>query len=481
MIPKPATETTGLKSVPWVCLGFFLAYLLIHLTLQHDELERQQEMADWYQQSGLFELEWENYISWLRISGQISKAESLAKARADGDRVTVFRAMAFDPAFEAENQLRGDQYWDYQQMTTWREMRDTFRQRASDLPVVKAGLNPSAPRPSTYLTWHFLHENLWILLVALLVAAPFAWPVENELGPKKTDVLWTVTGVVSGLIYVAFLSSEYRPLTGSTPMAAGLIGMYLGLFGLRKLDFLWFDPRQRKVRTIALPAAVLAPLFFILPVYETLAGGSAAHVWVAQIGALLAGAGLVHLARQADVRGAEQQVDEADDSERLLRQKLTSAWASMSAMAFRDAEQQFEAAMQMDPRQFLPLTGLYHIRKLKPESEAFQQTARQLLEADISDAGELRQQFNIYRDYVKRTEGEEQIPLEIRVRLIANFSKLGEHKEADRLASLIEKKGERHPMLSKSLTLLAQALANSNQARSNHLKMLAIRLAEEAA
>ena len=82
---------------------------------------------------------------------------------------------------------------------------------------------------------------------------------------------------------------------------------------------------------------------------------------------------------------------------------------------------------------------------------------------------------------MKRIESEQQIPLETRVRLIGNFSKLGETKEADRLAMLIEKQGERHPMLGKALSLLAQALASSNQARSNHLRMLAVRLAEEAA
>src|SRR5690606_15081748 len=122
MIPKPATEKTGLDAIPWVCLAFFLAYLLIHLPLPRDGLQRQAEMADWYQQSGLFELEWENYISWLRISGQISKADELSAARSAGDRLTVFRAMAFDPAFERENQLRGDQYWDYQQMQKWQSM-----------------------------------------------------------------------------------------------------------------------------------------------------------------------------------------------------------------------------------------------------------------------------------------------------------------------------------------------------------------------
>ena len=481
MIPKPATETTGLKSAPWVGLAIFLFYLLVHLTLQGDELERQQEMADWYQQSGLFELEWENYISWLRISGQISKAESLSKARADGDRVTVFRAMAFDPAFEAENQLRGDQYWDYQQMATWREMRDTFGERAGALPGVKAGLNPSAPRPSTYLTWHFLHENLWIWLVALLVALPFLWPVEAELGHGKIAAIWIVSGVVSGLVYVAFLSHRYEPLTGSTPLTAAVIGMYLGLFARRKLDFIWFDPRQKKLRTTTLPAIVLAPLFLLLPIYETLAGGSAPHVWLAQLAGLLSGAGLVHLARRAEVSGAEHQADESDEAERQLRQQLGSAWSSMSAMAFRDAEQQFEAALKLDPDQFLPLTGLYQIRKLKPDTEIFHETARRVLGANISDPGYLRQQATIYRDYCKRIGDENMIPLEARVRMVGNLSKLGETKEADKLASQIEKQGERHPLLARSLVLLSQAMQNTNQGRSNHLRMLAARLSDESA
>jgi membrane associated rhomboid family serine protease len=480
MIPKPATEKTGLRSAPWVGLAIFLIYLLVHLTLQSDELERQQEMADWYQQSGLFELEWENYISWLRISGQVRKAEALEKARAQGDRITVFRAMAFDPAFERENQLRGDQYWDYQQMAKWRDMRDTFRERAGALPGVKAGLNPSAPRPSTYLTWHFLHENLWIWLVALLVSLPFLWPVEAELGHRKIAVIWIVSGVISGLIYVAFLSHRYEPLTGSTPLAAAVIGMYLGLFALRKLDFIWFDPRQKTFRTTALPAVVLAPLFLILPLYETLAGGSAPHVWLAQLGGLLAGASLVHLARRAEVSGAEQHADEADEAERQLRQQLGSAWASMSAMAFRDAEQQFEAALKLDPDQFLPLTGLYQIRKLKPDTEIFHATARRVLSANISDPGYLRQQATIYRDYCKRISEENMIPLEARVRMVGNLSKLGETKEADKLASQIEKQGERHPLLARSLVLLSQAMQNTNQGRSNHLRMLAARLTEDA-
>jgi hypothetical protein len=201
---------------------------------------------------------------------------------------------------------------------------------------------------------------------------------------------------------------------------------------------------------------------------------------LAQLAGLISGAGLVHLARGAEVSGAEQQAEETDDAERQLRQQLTSAWASMSAMAFQDAERQFETALQLDPSQFLPLTGLYQLRKLKPDAEIFHETARRVLSADISDEGLLKQQLTIYRDYCKRIADTNELALDIRVKMIAHLSRIGESKEADKLASDIEKQGERHPLLARSLVLLSQALQNTNQGRSNHLRMLAARLTEEA-
>ena len=168
MLPKPDTEQHGWRTLPWACLAFFLAYLTIFLVYQRDESQKQLELAQWYQQSGLFELEWENYISWLRISGQVAKAEELEAAKQDKDTLTVFRAMAFDPSFERENRLRGDQYWNVDQRIAWENTREQFRQRADSLPSVRFGLNPQAPRPSTYLTWHFLHDSWVQWLVALL-------------------------------------------------------------------------------------------------------------------------------------------------------------------------------------------------------------------------------------------------------------------------------------------------------------------------
>ena len=479
MLPMPERNeeaATGIKTLPWVSLAVFALYLLIFLTYQNGEQKKQLELANWYQQSGLFQLEWENYISWLRISGDVAKAERLEKARADKDTLTVFQAMAFDPSFERENRLRGDQYWDVDQRMRWEETRKEFRKRAYELPSVRFGLNPQAPRPSTYLTFHFLHESIWHWLIGLLVLLPFAWATEGSIGARRMPLMWLGSGVIAGLAYIALVPSGYQPLIGATPVVSAAIGMYLGLFAIKKINFLYFHPKQKAWKTIALPAAIMAPIWFALPVYEYLGGSPAANVWVAQVAGLLAGAALIQLARQADVAGVEmeQSQEEEDSGERQLRQNLTSGWASMSAMSFTEAEEAFNKVIAVYPGHFNALTGLYHIHKLKPEDEKFNKTALALLKAHADGEGELRQQLTLYRDYLRRVGADVELPVEVNIQVMMCFTQLGDLREAEQVATRIMDSRAKHPLLPKALANLSKAFANfQNGGKAGHFAALA--------
>ncbi|MDF1782001.1 MAG: rhomboid family intramembrane serine protease [Alcanivoracaceae bacterium] len=484
MLPKPDVESLdgklsvkqSLKTVPWVCLAFFVAYLSIFLVYQKDEQQDQLVLAQWYQKSGLFELEWENYISWLRISGQVKKADALQQARTAKDTLTVFRAMAFDPSFERENRLRGDQYWNSDQRIKWEQTRQEFSQRSAELPSVRFGLNPQTPRPSTYLTWHFLHDSLWQWLVALLVLAPFAWAVEGTVGAKRMAILWISSGIAAGLSYVAFVPWGYQPLVGATPITSAIIGMFLGLFALRKIPFVYFNPKQKSFADIMLPGAIIAPLWLVLPIYEYYGGSDAPFVWVSQLAALIAGFGLVQLARPADVAGTEQeQSDDTDDNgHKQLRQHLTSAWASMSALSFMDAETEFKRAIELSPGHFIALSGLYQIYKLDPEAERFHSTALDALQANVDNEGEIRQQLSIYRDYIKFLDEEQSLPLDTEIKLLMRFTRLGELKDAEKLAVKINKSGANHALLEKALSALGQAFAqHNNSTKAAHFASLA--------
>lgn len=482
MFPLAADNERGLKSVPWIALLFFVAYLVVMLTYQLNERAKELELAEWYSSSTLYELEYPNYISFLRISGRIPLAEQLETAHQAGDTMTVIRAMAFDPLFEQENLESGTQYWDFTQRNRWINERDNFQAKADAIPRYRFGLVPSAPRPATYLTWHFLHDSLIQWLVGLLVAALFLWPTEAKLGHRRMIVVWMFGGVITGMVYVALLSDSFTPMIGATPMAGVVIGAYISLFGLGKLDFMYFHPKQKAFKVISLPALVLVPLWFVLPLYEYLGGSLAPHVWVAQLAAVLAGALVVQLAQRQDVAGVEEEQERESDTSSQLRQQLQSGWASMSGLEFVQAEESFRNALGMEPELFEPMSGLYHVQKLKPDSDQFHAIANEVLELHVDDADTMRQQYAIYKDYLRRAGDAPKLSPSARILTVIRMAKIQEMREADQLGELLGKEAADHKWLGWMYRILSEAHeAYGNTAKANHYRGLASRADDDAA
>lgn len=475
MLPVPEQPRPG--NLPWVCLAFFAIGLTVFLTVQRDDEAREQALATWYQESGLFALEWPNYISWLRINGNAELASGLEAALRHGDRVEVLRHMGHDPAFAQENRVRGDQYWSAREQLRWQRLREEFLTRSRTVVSHHYGLTPAAPRPGTWLTWHFLQSSFTQWLVALLVALPFIWPLEAELGKRRVAILWLLTGAVTGLGYVAFMGDSYRPLIGSTSMASALVGMYLGLFARRRLPFRWFHPREKRWRTTHLPAIVAAPVWLVLPLWAWLSGDTSPGLWLAQLLALPAGAGLVHLVRRDETDEDADESEEEEEAGQQLRRHLATGWNSMSALDFREAEAAFEAALSVSPGHFHALTGLYHIRKLNPDSEAFRETALRVFGAPVESDGDIRQQLTLYRDFQRRCQ-DQHLPAEVAVLLMMRFTRVAELRDAEQLAQGLMKQREAHPLLAKALAALASAFEQfHDDARASRFRALAENLA----
>lgn len=481
MFPVIRQEKFQIGTLPWACLAFFIAYLLIHFTWQANAGHKRQELLQWYQQTGLYDMEWESYASWLTRNGQGNKAARLEQAHADGEHMSVFLEMAFDPAFERENRTEGERYWSSSQFYEWQENREQFHRKKTSLPRVAAGLNPSDWVPADFLTYHFLHRDPLHWLVALLILVPFAWPLEARLGWKRIPLLWMLGGALAGLAYVAFVDS-YRPMIGSTPVVSALIGAFLGLYGREKLPFITLDPKTRRKRVVELPAWVLAPLWLLLPLYELLAGDPAPHLWVAQLGGLAGGFALVQLLRDTEVASEErEETGEEDEEERQLRQALTSGWTSIAALQFTEAERQFEKALQLRPGHFDALTGLYQMRKLRPESPEFEQAAQDVLAAQTAEKGRVLQQQQIYRDFRKRRDVSE-LPLSTRLQLTMRLAGVGELKEAEELMESALSDGTAHELLPKSLYTLSEAFGKAgNQGKAERFRTLAENARDQAA
>lgn len=476
MLPLPEQPRPG--NLPWVCLTFFALGLAVLLVVQRGDAAREQALASWYRDSGLFALEWPNYVSWLRINGQATQADTLQQALRGDDLVTVVRHMGYDPAFERENLQRGDQYWSPREWQRWQHLRDDFRTRSRAIASRHYALTPSAPRPGTWLTWHVLQPSFAHWLVALLVALPFLWPLEAELGHRRMAILWLLAGAVTALALVGLMPDSHRPLLGSMTMTSALTGMYLGLFARRRLPVRWFHPRERRWRAGAWPAATFAPLWLALPLWIWSRGGEEmAGLLLAQALALPIGAGLVHLVRRDTAEDGDAATNEEEDAAVQLRRHLSAGWNGMSALAFAEAEQAFEAALALSPGHFHALTGLYHLRKLQPDSDAFLQTAVQALGAPVDGEGDIRQQLMLYRDLHQRDRAD-RLPLEVAVPLLMRFTRIAELRDAEQLAQALLARRQPHPLLPKALHALAAAFQQLNDdARASRYRTLADNLA----
>lgn len=481
MFPLAPTDARNWRSAPWVCVAFFLVYLALLLTYQFDESDKQQALATWYQKSGQYQLEYPNYISFLRISARVPEAEVLEAAHTAGNYLKVVEAMAFDPSFETENLERGGQYWDFQQFDRWRTNRAELETRAWEIPRYRFGLVPSAPRPATYLTWHFLQDSIVQWLVALLAIVLFAWPTEARLGLRRMAILWVLTGVITGMLYVAFMSSSFVPLVGATPMAAMVMGAFLSLYLFERLDFVYFHPKAREVRTLSLPAIVLAPLWFALPIYEYFGGSAAPHVWLAQLAGLLAGAIMVQLAQRRDIAGveAEEKAQQETDDETFVRRQLTSGWASMSALDFVSARESFTKVLDKEEDSFDALSGLYQVEKLKPDSGAFHDVARRLLRHWSDDMDEMRQQYFVYKDYIKRLADLDDLDMDLAILMVLRLIRLEDMREAEKLSANVMERKQPHDLLERMFNELAEAHDRfGNAGKANHFRGLAERAAE---
>lgn len=474
MIPLAADDKRGILSVPWACITFFVLYLVVLFTFQLNERNKEIELTQWYVESGLYDLEYTNYISYLRFNARTQLSDQLEAAHGAGDKLTVIRAMAFDPGFENENRELGRQYWTPLQQQKWKKERELIEGKASEIPRYRFGLVPSAPRPSTYLSWHFLHDSFTQWLTTVLVALLFIWPMEAKLGAARTSIMFILGGIVVGMVYVALMNNSYVPMIGSTPIAALIIGAFISLFGLQKIDFLYFHPKQKACKTHPLPAIILLPLFAALPIYEYFGGSNAPHVWAAQVAGLIAGAVLVQLAQRQDVQGAEEEQVEQTDEHNLLRQNLQSGWSSMAAMDFLNAKNGFEKTLAIEPDRFDALSGLYHIAKLKPQEEEFHKSAEKALiiqEADNPDT--IKQQYFLYKDYVRRADNNALLSADVKILTVIRMVAVDQMREAEQLAERIEEEYSKHKWLSWMYRVLADAHDNyGNKGKANKYRGL---------
>ncbi|MGB7297231.1 MAG: rhomboid family intramembrane serine protease [Candidatus Aminicenantales bacterium] len=146
--------------------------------------------------------------------------------------------------------------------------------------------------PLTLFASMFIHGGLFHLLGNMLFLWVFGNNIEDHLGPLRFIPFYLVSGLGATFVQIIFSPNSRLPMIGASGAIAGVLGAYLVLYPAARvltLVFLFFF-----IRIVAIPAAYVLGLWFVLQVLNVGLGGGVA--WFAHIGGFLVGFGLIRLA-----------------------------------------------------------------------------------------------------------------------------------------------------------------------------------------
>lgn len=418
MLIIPAENTINWKRPPWMTLGLMLTCLLVFLFYQSDDPRLMAGAVKRYLDTNLLSLEAPVYETYLQRqiqlegqSGRVQELQAVDEAIARDEKVWLAARMLSDRGFF--NYLKDNRVliWAPAQQLAWQEQRLPIQHEYMDrLSANQLGLTPADLRPSDLITYQFLHGGWGHIIGNLVFLFLLGFTVEKALGAGRFLLAYLLCGVLSGLVFTAFSLNSPVPLVGASGSISGLMGMYVAIYGIRRIRFFYFLGVYFDY--FRAPALALLPVWVAKEIYDYWFGDVTGVAYMAHAGGLLAGAALVLVLGKSwfQVRETFFEPEEDEQDERFTA-AYAQAMASLGRMDFKLARPQFEALRQQYPDRPVILEHLYQLAKLRPDQPDYRDLTRALMQQTLASR-QWERLVEVWQEYLSKGAGNEPLPAE---------------------------------------------------------------------
>ena len=272
----------------------------------------------------------------------------------------------------------------------WLERRlELDRIRASSVSG-RYAYTPADNKPVTWITCMFLHGSWEHVVGNMLFLLLFGWGLEFILGSMLYLFVYIAAGVIATLTHGIFNAGSLTSLVGASGAVSGVMGAYVGYFGLRKINFFYnFGFYFGKLRA---PAIAVLGFYLVKELYGTFfANDNVAYL--AHFGGFIGGAGLVwalsHLQKQyTKSKGASDAKDtpvkfgsqefhhykEKENELARLQTHFLSISQSKEQLDLDSAERKMFKALEEFPTDTILWKSLYDTASIRIHSKSYQQT-----------------------------------------------------------------------------------------------------------
>ncbi|MBI1422024.1 MAG: rhomboid family intramembrane serine protease [Gammaproteobacteria bacterium] len=465
----PLDRKPDWKNPPLITLIILLANVLCWYVWQSNDTTNSLAAGEYYTFSGLYKTELRAYEDYTESKDKLTEmdidrfshaAQKLAYAmRKDGD---------FQAKLDANEIIKpGDKGFD-----EWRSNRTHYVQLQDKVVSNKYGLIPSKPTVLTLITNMFLHgsnAHLWGNMVMFVL---MGYVVEMILGRTLYLIGYLFSGLTAGILYVLLFPHSAIPGIGASGAIAGVLGMYVVIFGLRKINFFYF--LFVYFDYVRAPAILMLPLFVALQAVIQFVFDTNINV-AAHIGGLFGGALFAGVLKFIPGAINIDYVDEKKNEDR-YQADHHAAMQLLASMKIDEAREKFEALLKQRPNDISLKQQLYTVCKYNPASESYHQYATQLLNLPGSDRATIKIIHDTFVEYAAKARPKPRWTPELMISMATRFASAGYLDDAEKLVNfLIKAKADFHRN-PEGLAALAKYFNGKDKDKMVHYRDMLLRM-----
>ncbi|WP_439860905.1 rhomboid family intramembrane serine protease [Pseudomonas sp. MBLB4136] len=368
MLILPAEHPLDWKKPPVATLLLILLNVLIYFGYQGGDQAREAQAVQTYLDGGLLNRE---RALFLEAFSQRRELDAEQRRYVDSMRRSdLARLVLYDLQFESR--LRHNP--DYLADPSWQAARQRAEAARDRISSMRFGFIPARFSVEGLFGAMFLHGDFGHLAGNMLFLFIFGFALEIALGRWLYLGLYLLSGVASHLLWW-IMDPVWITGVGASGAISGLMGMYLGVYGLRRINFFyWLGPLFGYFRA---PALWILPVWMGKELYGLLLADDNVNYY-AHLGGLGAGFLAVWLPRLGGKLRVDQAYLHKEDPDAPFKRELDGLDRAIGGFALDQAASRGLELLERYPGRLELLERLYPLARTRQDKALLGGVLRQL-------------------------------------------------------------------------------------------------------
>ncbi len=368
MLIIPAEHPLDWKKPPVLTLLLILLNTLIYFGYQGGDNAREQVAVKTYLDGGLLNREKALFIESFASRNKLDDKQRTSFTAAPRGQLAqlILSDLQFENTLHYTPAYQGD--------PAWQAARTKAEAARNQISNYRFGFIPAKFTVQGLFGAMFLHADFGHLAGNMLFLFIFGFALERALGRAVYLGLYVLSGLASHLLWWV-MDPVWATGIGASGAIAGLMGMYLGIYGLRRINFFyWLGPMFGYFRA---PALWILPIWMGKELYGLLLAND--HVnYYAHLGGMGAGFLAVWLPRQVGTLKVDEAYLNKEDPDAPFKREVAALDSLIGNFNLEQAATRGVDLLTRYPGRLLLLERLYPVAKSREDKVLLSAVLKQL-------------------------------------------------------------------------------------------------------